>query len=267
MAGEGHVLLTRPAGRNQRFAAALQQAGWRVSEIPCLEVQPLQQGQQPGAVAELDRFQLVIVISPAAAAGMAGLLDAYWPQPPLGVEWLAVGESSAAPLAAIDGLGPVRCPAGAAQQNSEGLLALERLQQVAGQRLLLCKGEGGRELLAETLRGRGAEVTELVLYRRAAAGGNAGALQQLLREDAPDLIVAWSGDSVDALLDLGAGLASMLRKVPLCVPGQRVAEHARAQGFQQLVVAPGAGVAQLVEAAAAWRDGRSDQVAASVPGT
>ncbi|RUO69293.1 uroporphyrinogen-III synthase [Pseudidiomarina salinarum] len=77
--------------------------------------------------------------------------------------WYAVGPTSARAIKAVVGR-PVTCPW--RRHNSDSLLALPELQQIAGQRWLLVRGHGGRELLADTLRARGAEVTYLEVYQR-----------------------------------------------------------------------------------------------------
>ncbi|MGI0153507.1 uroporphyrinogen-III synthase [Pseudidiomarina sp. WS423] len=77
--------------------------------------------------------------------------------------WFAVGPTSAAAIAATVGR-PVTCPW--RQHNSDALLELPELQQVAGQRWLLVRGHGGREVFAETLRARGADVHYLEVYQR-----------------------------------------------------------------------------------------------------
>lgn len=77
--------------------------------------------------------------------------------------WYAVGPTSAAAIAQVVGR-PVCCPW--RQHNSDALLALPELNQVCGQRWLLVRGHGGRELVADTLRARGAEVAYLEVYQR-----------------------------------------------------------------------------------------------------
>jgi uroporphyrinogen-III synthase len=77
--------------------------------------------------------------------------------------WFAVGPSSAAAIAKVVKR-PVTCPW--RQHNSDALLALAELQQVAGQRWLLIRANEGRELFADTLRARGAEVHYLAVYKR-----------------------------------------------------------------------------------------------------
>ncbi|RUO63774.1 uroporphyrinogen-III synthase [Pseudidiomarina insulisalsae] len=77
--------------------------------------------------------------------------------------WFAVGPVSARAIVAVINR-PVVCPW--REHNSDALLALPELQQVEGQRWLIIRGHGGRELFADTLRARGAEVHYLEVYER-----------------------------------------------------------------------------------------------------
>ena len=77
--------------------------------------------------------------------------------------WFAVGPTSAEAIARVVQR-PVTCPW--RMHNSDALLQLPELQNVADQRWLLIRGRGGRELVADTLRARGAQVTYLEVYQR-----------------------------------------------------------------------------------------------------
>lgn len=77
--------------------------------------------------------------------------------------WFAVGPTSARAIANVVQR-PVTCPW--RQHNSDTLLKLPELKDVHGQRWLLIRGRGGRELVADTLRARGASVTYLEVYER-----------------------------------------------------------------------------------------------------
>ena len=119
--------------------------------------------------------------------------------------------------------------------DSEALLALPELQQVAGRRIAIFRGEGGRELLGETLRGRGASVEYVECYRRV-----------LPRGDPAPLLAAWKSGGLHAVTASSAqGLANLfalldpglLRGLPLFVPHARVADEARRLGARQTRVA------------------------------
>lgn len=156
------VLNPRPARQAAALSAQLIQAGAEVMELPLLEIIPMAlTTASRQRVMDLDRYDATIFVSAnAARLGLAAIAD-YWPQWPHGVPAYAVGPATQALLEAA-GLSAVAPE----QEDSEGLLALPGLSDVAGQRLLLLRGDEGRELLPETLRARGAQVDVLPLYTR-----------------------------------------------------------------------------------------------------
>jgi uncharacterized protein HemX len=133
--------------------------------------------------------------------------------------------------------------------DSEALLALPELQDVAGKRILIVRGEGGRELLADTLRARGAQAEYFECYRRV-----------LPRADTAPLISAWDRGEVDAVtlsssqaLDHLVALlgAARLAAKPLFVNHARVAERAREAGIPERIIA-GPSDDELAEALVAY---------------
>lgn len=111
----------------------------------------------------LDEFQGVICVSPTAASQLTQALDQYWPQPPVGVQWLCNGPATAETLRQ-GGLSPQFPAAG---HTAEDVLALPSTQTVARQKWLVVKGSGGRELYPQVLKERGAEVQTIEVYERA----------------------------------------------------------------------------------------------------
>lgn len=213
-----HVLVTRPEGQQQRLVSALEQAGYRVSHQPALEIVALAPtSAERQSLLDIDQYHAVIFISRnAAELGVAQLQD-YWPQWPVDVQWLAVGDATAQELIQA-GLTPQRPAAGF---NSEALLAMPCLQADAlrHQRVLLVRGEGGREVLAPVLRERAERLDEIVLYRRQCPAS-------VVWPDAPvDVVMITSQQSWECM-------ASAVPKQCCVLAGsERIAGLIRDQGF------------------------------------
>ncbi len=159
-----------------------------------------------------------------------------------------MGPGTARALRAHDLSGIITPPG----QDSEALLALPPLQDVAGQRVVIVRGVGGRALLADTLRARGADVHFLECYRRTRP-----------QVDARPLLAHWQAGGIDAvtvtsaetLHNLGALLGEagrpLLAATPLFAPHEKIAEAARRFGIERVVATPG-GDAGLVEGLVNW---------------
>jgi len=242
------LLLTRPAEECGAVAAVLAEAGIHGASLPLLAIEPLPEtAEQRATVLELDRYCAVIVVSkPAARLGIE-LLDRYWPQPPLGPAWFSVGAATGAILAdyGLDASWP------SLGDDSEALLALPRLGEALARpdpKVLILRGEGGRELLAETLRARGVQVDILELYRRYLPDYPAGTLAATLRSERLNGLVVSSGQGLLSLRELAAHTWPEMLELPLFVPSPRVAEMARQLGAKRIVDCRGASVAALLAA-------------------
>ena len=157
------VLVTRPAHQAEPFCRRLEDAGAHVTRFPVIEIQPLDDpGASPAITGLLADASLAIFISRNAVEhGIKPLLaaDRWPPQITVG----AVGRSTGKALADL-GHPPDLVPA--TGFNSEALLALPQLQRLQGSRVVIFRGEGGRETLAQALRARGATVSYAEVYRR-----------------------------------------------------------------------------------------------------
>ena len=157
------VLVTRPAGQQQPLMDALQQAGYQAVHCPALRIDPLPvTGATRRQLMDLDEFHAVFFASANAARLALNAMADLWPQWPVGVHWLAVGRATAAELSRWHL--PAEVPAQGF--NSEAVLGLPCLQDLSEKKVLICRGDSGRELLAETLTARGAAVTALPFYQR-----------------------------------------------------------------------------------------------------
>lgn len=246
------LLLTRPAAECEALAATLADAGVFSRSLPLLETEALAETPaQRGTILDLGRYCAVIVVSkPAARLGL-DLLERYWSQPPANPRWFGVGAATAQILddyLAPHGLGAC-CPS--AGDDSEALLALAELDQALrgpSPRVLLMRGEGGRELIAETLRERGVAVDYLELYRRVRPQYPAGTLERLVAEQRLNALLVSSAQGLDNLRQLAAAAWAELARLPLLVPSPRVAELARAAGARQVIDCRGASAAAVLAA-------------------
>ena len=139
-------------------------------------------------------------------------------------------------------------------------MALPALQRVAGSKVVIFRGLGGRTLLAEKLRARGAQVSYCELYRRCLPEAAAAQLSHSdLGAVAGDMISVHSGET---LLNLDRVITAtgrpQLRRLPLLVPGQRVAALGREKGFAELISAENATDAAMLSALAAWQAQRAN---------
>lgn len=242
------VLVTRPEVAGRRLTAALTARGAEARQVPLLQTVAIEPGRTTlNAVQQLDGYGTVIVTSlPAVAHGLR-LLSDWWPQWPLGLRWWAVGASTAVALREA-GL-PARSPE---LESSEGLLARPELQAMAGQKVLILCGEGGRELIADGLRARGAQVDRAEVYRRErpAAAPTAVAAALAWR---PDVVVLTSAEALAHWQELAGSAAGA---IPVLVVSERIAALARAGGAVEVIVARGARDPDVIAALTAWCRGR-----------
>jgi uroporphyrinogen-III synthase len=118
------------------------------------------------------------------------------------------------------------------QYNSEALLALDELQDMSGQCVVIFRGNGGRELLGETLVTRGADVDYVEVYQRVCPVVDAQRMQTLLQPGYLDCITITSNEALQNLVAMaGPEGQPLLLKIPLVVMGARQAVLAQQLGF------------------------------------
>lgn len=246
------LLLTRSATDNQRLANKLRDVGIETISMPLLQIQACEETQaQRQQLLDLDRYHAVVVVSPVAARLGIERLDTYWPQPPTGIEWLAVGATTAATLEAY-GL-PVQVPDNG--QDSEALMRMavwDRLFALSELRVMIWRGVGGREHIAEQIRGAGGQVEYLELYERVMPAALAEQLAWAAGQPVSGVVIS----SAQALEHWHAAAADQWeeqRRWRCWVPSERVADYARVLGCTDIVTCDGADDAAVVAAVAAHR--------------
>lgn len=222
------VLVTRPAHQAAGLVLKLADKGAVVSTLPLLAIVAPHDPGAARAVLQAGRdADLWVFTSANAVDGAQRLHGEGWPS-----QLLAIGQATARALAAHGHA--ALAPEGG---SSEDLLLWPELADLAGKRVVLVTGEGGRTLLARTLAERGAAVTVAACYRREVIRHSAATLQAALA--ASEVVVLTSGEALQALL-LQLPALKPLQNMPLLLPSRRVAEAAREAGCEGAILLPAA---------------------------
>lgn len=234
-------LVVRPAAQANQLVQMLRQRGHAPLCCPLLETRPGCDLPHLGDM--LQEADLVIAVSMHAVHFAHHFLlqtGQTWPH----IDYFAVGQASADAFAeaGIQAL----CPA---DPRSEGLLALPALQGVSGRRVLILRGNDGRDLIARTLASRGALVHYCATYERHYPDLDGDALTRHWQVAGLDSLLITSGELLQRLLALVPGPQHpWLYDRLLVVPSPRVAEMAEGAGFTRIVIAQGASNQALVAA-------------------
>ena len=228
------VLLTRPEGENESLGALLARHGVDILIRPLIELFPIEViPATKQLLIKIDQQDAIIFVSKSSVRYALPLLEKYWPQLPVAPTWLAVGSGTAGELAAFG----IRADFPAAA-GTEGLLELPALRTVAGEKVLIVRGVGGRELLASKLIRRGAEVAYLEVYRRSPAPGASWSDLQ------PGSVAVVT--SLEAMVNLRSKLGNAIDQCRVVAASSRIATASN--GFAQTIVAAGASDQALYDA-------------------
>lgn len=217
------VLITRPQGQQHELMQALTEQQWAGFHQPLLHIKPVTEQQAEfhdlkNKIMNIELYDIIITVTSNASSLAYDWIDQYWPQLPINPQWFAVGKSSAQPLLRL-GMS-IKYPN---ERHSEGLLALPELQDVTGKKVLILRGMGGRELIAQTLTQRGAQVSYAQFYQREAVNISDGALSTLLTNEQIHYALVTSGEMAELLAH---GLdAKTLSGLHLIIPSQRIQQN------------------------------------------
>ena len=241
------ILVTRPADQAAVFCRMVADAGGEAVSFPVIEIAPRKLTvRERELLRSWQQFDLALFISANAVSHVLRYVDTTGDCPQIA----AVGAKTAAAIVRA-GLEVALVP----EQgfNSEALLALPELQAIEGKRVLLLKGEGGRDLLREELRRRGGEVQEIDLYQRRMTSVDPEPVNRQGIMGTIDLVAVTSNEGLSNLLELlGEQGQNWLLKTPLLAGSSRIAEQARSRGFQKIIVAADPGDESMFRAVLQW---------------
>lgn len=242
-----HVLITRPVAQAGGICALIEAEGGTAVRFPSIAITPPDDARPAKALLARADWDRVIFVS-ANAVHAALKLGGDWQRRPL----VAVGNATRKALLAA-GLEVSVTPTDGF--NSEALLALPELQTVAGARMLIVRGEGGRETLADSLRERGALLEYAEVYRRTMPTTDPAELLQIWTDGGIDVVTVTSNESLTNLLAmLGDTGHKLLIDTALAGVSERVLQHAASLGLPNPpIVAASAHDTDVLAALIAWR--------------
>lgn len=208
--------------------------------FPLLDISPLADDRALRTVlSDLQQYEMVAFVSPNAIDAVFRIVDCWPPQVALAV----VGEGSRQALARYgitDATARIFRPNDPQRADSEALLETLDLQALKGKQVLVVRGETGRELLSDTLRESGIQVSQVAAYRRSAP-----LLDEPRREQLRDLLtgdstwIVTSSEALRYLVDMadatgGRQALEHLRGQRLLVPHIRIKETAQLLDFRHV---------------------------------
>lgn len=222
---------TRPTHQAESLGHLIRQAGGTLVEFPVIEISPpLNSDSLHSQIGRIHEADLAIFISANAVDAVMTLLGSVkaWPE---NLRIASVGRATASKLEAYGLVASIIAPE---PFNSEALLSLPVLEDLSSKKVIIIRGEGGRELLAETLLARGAEVEYLECYRRHIPSSDPAALYQCWDENRKLVIVVTSNEGLRNLtVMVDSEHQQNLLTSTLVVISERAVSLASELGFKQ----------------------------------
>jgi uroporphyrinogen-III synthase len=249
-----HAVVTRPAHQAQGLCDRIEAEGGVAVRFPVLEIVPKIDTEFLQLIARLSDYHIALFISPNAVnCALPSIKEAIKEGGgfPDHLRIGAVGKATA------DALQAWECPVTILPQqrfDSEALLALPTLNDVQGKNIVIFRGVGGREHLADSLRQRGAQVHYAECYERRKPHSDPSILQRQWAQNSLDIFIVTSVEGLKNLMELAGDAAwEELSHTPLLVVSDRMAQQARQWGFKaDIVCAAKASDPQVVEALCQW---------------
>lgn len=224
------VLVTRPGQDGIELCEALTSLHIDAIHHPLIKLQPTQDHQP--LLEKLQTADIIIAVSQHAVHYAHQILSQHrlsWPE---GKLYLAVGQKTAYKLGKV-AQQKVHYPT---TSDSEHLLQLPQIQSVSQCSIIILRGNGGRELIYQSLLERDAKVEYIEVYRRSPLPFDPEQVIQHWRSRNIDTLVLTSGEQLQYLdSSLSEMQRNWLQTLSLLVPSQRIATIARELGYKNIV--------------------------------
>lgn len=248
-----NILVTRPRHQAENLVAALQRSGAHALRFPTLDIVSSTECQKLRTLADaIKDYDIALFVSQNAVVHAFEQLNAqHWPST---MQYGVVGKGSLTCLAQY-GIIPSAIPKQA--YNSEGLLNSSLLAQVSGKKIIIFRGQEGRNLLGDVLQERGAQVDYCEVYKRVMASIDEEQYKAVFKQPIHLAIFTSSEGLMHAFNMLKPKQAEQLRHIPWLLISERMKETAYNLGFQNdIIVADQASDEGILSALLAWSNKR-----------
>ena len=224
------VLVTRPEQQAEALCEAIENLGGKAIRFPVIEI--TQSENQLAARTILDnipQYDIGIFISRNAVDWTMKLLAEKKSTLDM-LTLIAIGAATAEALKQFSSAQLIT-NSGA---NSEALLELDALgaDVIRGKKIIIFRGQGGREYLATTLRERGAKVDYAEVYRRDCPEYDRDVIDELWSSSNPDVVIITSNNGLENLFSLlDKKQRNLLLSKQLVVIGERMLDFSIDSGF------------------------------------
>ncbi len=251
------ILVLRPIHQAKGLCTLIEREGGKAVQFPTMDIVPATDKEAlDGIIKNLNQFDIAIFISPNAVNYGIEVIKQHWPEIPQHLVFAGVGQSTATELEK-KGLMISICPQ--LGSGSEALLAEPALQDVMSQKIVIFSGVGGRDMLEQTLRLRGASVAIAQCYERHCPNVSPEPLLAKWRQNEIDIIVSTSIQGLKNLRTMiGDPGKRLLQSTVLLVISQRMADYAQQHQLScDIIVAESAQDSAVVERLIEWNEGNS----------
>ncbi len=230
------IAITRPTDQAKKLKWLIAESGGETIDFPLIEITGLNDYSAfHAAIADLNNIDWLIFISSNAVQNAMPRIQHIYPSLPERCQFAAIGPVTAKELQQF-GIKNVLIPEG--RFDSESLLTLPEMQSMQGKNVLIVRGVGGRELLADRLKARGANVSFAECYQRINPQTDCQPLKKAYDENKCHAIVVTSSEAMQHLLQLAQAEENWrtenhwLKQIKICVNHARIAEHESIKGLQ-----------------------------------
>ena len=246
------MLVTRPVHQADQLMELIHSAGGLAYGFATIEIRPAQ--DRPAlldTIKTLPDCDYVFFISPNAVThGIEAISDAIGDLPKT-VKLAAIGAGTVAALKTAG----YQCQLSPKENfSSESLLALPVLQDLKNKRVIIFRGNGGRNKLKNELSNRGAHVAYAECYERVIPGTNPEALISKLRNHNINIISFTSSDAARYLVAMLGDNAGLVFNLPVIVISQRISDVCLSLGFKAgIILTKSASNEAIVDSMMAWQ--------------